>query len=267
MTPTAEQLTEALAGAINIAPQLTDDAAWLWVDAYWPPSSDRDRPTRVAPRRDRGADPDYVPGERLALGVGNDRARAAWTACAVKVAEAHRLAGRAVAHYSGRKGYDGRIRAPRGRELPMMVDSIVRRLRWLLDRDVPGDRDPAADRARRDAHAAAVALQAAHVELKAVLRDVDGSGEPGADRRCTNCGDPCQPGRRRRECEKCARYRQRTGKPRTIRRHEDARRARDRRRERGEDHAENPPPAGGYVDGQWTPATPHPDPQTRKEAS
>jgi hypothetical protein len=97
MTPTAEQLTETITGAISVAPQLIDDAAWLWTDAYWPPGRNPDRPTRLAPKRIPGDDVDHVPGERLALGVGNDAARSAYTRAAVKVADAHRLAGRAGA--------------------------------------------------------------------------------------------------------------------------------------------------------------------------
>lgn len=268
MTPTADHLTEAISGAIATASQLGDDARWLYVEAYWPQGRDPDRPTRIAlRRRNETGDGDHVPGERLALGVGNDHARAAYTASALKVADAHRLAGRAVAHYTGRRPPTGRVSPPRGREFHVMVDAVVRRLRWLTDHDIAGDRDPAAEKARRDAHAAAVALQAAHVEFKAVLRDDGGTKEPGADRRCLNCGDPISVGRRHKECDKCARYRQRTGRPRSIRRHEDARRARDRRRERGEDHAQNPPPLGDYIEGQWTPAVPRPDPEPRQEAS
>jgi hypothetical protein len=262
LTPTAEQLTEALSGAIADAPQLIDDAKWLWAESYWPPGKNPDRPTRVPMRKPESADPDHVPGPQLALGVGNDGARAAYTRAAVLVVEANRLAGRALAPFTGRRVSDGYRRPARGDELPITVDAARRRLRRLLEVVDRLDGEPA-----RDAHAAAVALVAAHAALRVVLRDEDGSGEPGADRRCANCGDPCPSGRRRRECEKCARYRQRKGKPRTIRRHEDARRARDRRQERGEDHAENPPPRGDYIDGVWTPATPHPDQQTRREAS
>ncbi len=254
MQPTAEQLTEAITGAIATAPQLIDDAGWIWTDAYWPPGRNPDRPTRVAIRRDTDGDPDHVPGERLALGVGNDAARAAYTRAAVLVANAHRLAARAHAHYSGRRPPVGTPRPPRGRELAVMVDSIRRRLRSVLDAGIATiDHDDP----RLDAHAAAVALVAAHAELQGVLRDDGGTKEPGGNRRCSNCGDPCSPGARRLECDKCARYRQRKGKPRAIRRHEDARRARDRRRERGEDHAENPPPRGRYVDGAWIPSEPH----------
>jgi hypothetical protein len=259
--PTAEQLTETITGAIAIAPQLIDDAAWLWVDAYWPPGRNPDRPTRLGPRRDPGADPDHVHGERLALGLGNDAARAAYTRSGALVVDAHRLAGRVLAHYSGRTFTSGYRRPPRGHDYRVIVDSTVRRLRTLTELDVAHG----PDEARRLAHGAAVALVEAHAALRAVLRDVDGTGEPAADRRCRNCGDPCSPGTRRLECDKCARYRQRTGKPRAIRRHEDARQARERRHERGEDHAENPPPRGRYVDGAWVEAAPLPD--GKREAS
>jgi hypothetical protein len=241
-------LNEAISGAIAIAPQLIDDAAWLWVDAYWPPGRNPDRPTRVALRRNESDNPDHVAGERLALGVGNDAARAAYARAAAHVADAHRLAGRAHAHYSGRKPPVGARRPPQGPELPVMVDSIRRRLRAVLDAGIDHLDE---DRPRLDAHAAAVALIAAHAALQDVLRDDGGTKEPGSSRRCSNCGDPVTPGRRHKECDKCARYRQRTGRPRAIRRHEEARRARDRRRERGEDHGDAPLPLGRYFDGVW----------------
>ena len=250
--PTAEALLETVAHALAIAPQFTDDAAWLWIDAYWPPKRDRDRPSRPLPP---GADPDHIPGERLALGVGNDQSRSAYTRAALLAVDAHRIAGVAVCSITGRQPPPARRRPARGHDLEQVIDATVRRLRWLVDHDIAH----ATDRARLDAHAAAVALIEAHAALRAVLRDVDGTGEPEAARRCTNCGDPCTPGRGRRECEKCARYRQRTGRARLIRRHADAYAARDRRTERGERYAENPAPAGRYVDGVWQPAAPHPD--------
>jgi hypothetical protein len=236
-----------------IAPQLKTDAAWLHLDAYWPPRRDRDRPSRPLPP---GADPDHLPGERLALGIGNDQSRAAYTRAALLVVDAHRLAGLAVAHLNGRRPPVGRRRPARGDEFAPVVDATIRRLRWLLGHDHPDDIASWPDRLRLDAHAAAVSLIEAHAALKAVLRDDGGTKEPGADRRCSNCGDPCSPGRGRLECEKCARYRQRTGRPRLIRRHADAYAARARRRERGEDQAANPLPTGRYVAGIWTVATP-----------
>lgn len=240
--PTAEQLTETLNHAIGIAHQMKDDAAWLWVDAYWPPRRDRDRPSRPLPP---GADPDHVPGARLALGVGNDGARAAYNRSSVLLADAHRLAGRAITTFTGRRPPLNQ-RPPQGHHYLATVDAVTRRLRWLVDHDITHADDPA----RATAHAACTALLEAHAALRSVLRDVDGTGEPDATRRCTNCGDPCTPGRGRRECEKCARYRQRTGRARTIRRHADAYAARDRRRTRGEDHGDSPLPRS-----EWTEAS------------
>lgn len=250
--PTAEQLTETLTHAINLAPQLTDDGMWLWIDAYWPPRRDRDRPSRPLPP---GADPDHIPGERLALGIGRDDVRSAWTRSSLLVVDAHRHAGAAVSAISGRPAPRPRLRPARGHEYRTLVDASARRLRWLLEHEIARVGD---EHLRRDAHAAAVALLEAHAALRTVLRDLDGTGEPDAARRCSNCGDPCTPGRRRNECEKCARYRQRTGRARLIRRHADAYAARDRRRARGEDHAQNPMPNSRYVDGVWTPSSPHP---------
>lgn len=235
--PTPEALTETVAHAITIAPQLKSDAAWLWIDAYWPPRNDRDRPTRPRPRG-VGEDPDHVPGERLALGIGNDTARAAYTRSAQHVTLAHRLAGLAVATHNNRTPPPARQHPARGHEHALYVDSTIRRLRWLLEHDAAH----ATDQTRRHTHAAAIALIEAHAALLAVMRDIDGTGEPDANRRCDNCGDPCPPGWTRRECDKCRRYRQRTGRPRMIRRHEDARRARDRRRARGEDAGASPLP-------------------------
>lgn len=236
MHPTAEQLTEAITGAIAIAPDLVDDAAWLWVEAYWPPGRNPDRPTRVALRREAGGDLDHVPGERLALGVGNDAARAAYARAAVQVADAHRLAARAHAHYSGRKPPVGNRRPPQGPEMAVMVDSIRRRLRDVL---AAGIADLEVDRPRLDSHAAATALVTAHAALQGVLRDVDGSGHAPLSRRCDGCGKPCED-QTRRKCWQCVQRRARGKKP--VRRWAEAHAAKERRLARGEDHGESPLP-------------------------
>jgi hypothetical protein len=263
LTPTAEQLEEAITGAIATAHQLKTDARWLWTDAYWPPGKDRDRPTRVHPRTDR-TDPDHVPGERLALGIGRDDVRAAYTQAATLLADAHRLAGRAVGHYTGRK-VTGRVRPPRDHEFTQFADSTVRRLRWLAERDVAHDADEAP---RLDAHAACVALTEAHGHLRKVLRDLDGSGLAPPDRRCDNplgCDNPPRPGGKK--CDPCARMWQRKKVHRQPRRYAEVRAAKVRRVERGEDYGENPLPGWRYVDGQLERSTPHPEQQSRKEAS
>lgn len=266
LTPTAEQLTEAITGAIADAPQLTDDARWIWAEAYWPPGKNPDRPTRVPMRKPEAGDPDHVPGPQLALGVGNDQARAAYTRAAVLVVEANRLAGRALAPFTGRKVSDGYRRPARGDELPITADSAVRRLRQLLDLVAP--KDPEAPRLEgetaRDAHAAAVALVAAHAALKVVLRDDGGTDALPGDRRCDDCGKACED-QKRRKCWQCVQRRARGKKP--VRRWAEAHAAKGRRVERGEDHAENPAPSGDYVDGVWTPAKPFPKPTPRQEAS
>ena len=250
MTPTAEQLTEAISGAVAIAPQLKTDARWLWMEAYWPAGRNPDRPTRLGPRRDP-RDPDHVPGERLALGVGNDGARAAFDRAAVLVVDAHRLAGHALAHYSGRRPPVGTRRPARGDEFATWTDATVRRLRQLLNL---ATRPGAPDEPRRDAHASAVALVAAHAALQAVMRDVDRSGELPPQKRCKTCQNAAAEGRT--ECWRCINYRMRNkGRTRPVPRNLGAFAARDRRRERGEDYGENPPPRGRYIDGQWTEAS------------
>jgi hypothetical protein len=243
LTPTADQLNEAISGAIAIAPQLIDDAAWLWVDAYWPPGKDRERPTRVSLRRNESDSPDHVPGERLALGVGNDAARAAYARAAQHVADAHRLAARAAAHYSGRKPPVGERRPPQGPEMAVMVDSIRRRLRDLLD---AGIGDLHVDRPRLDAHAAAVALVAAHAVLQGVLRDDGGSGQEPLSRRCDDCGKVCED-QKRRKCWQCVQRRARGKKP--VRRWAEAHAAKARRVARGEDHGESPLPRPSLGEG------------------
>lgn len=252
MSPTADQLTETLDHAIAIADRLVDDYRWIRAEADLPPRSNPDRPTRLRPP---GDSPDHVPGE--GIGVGNDQARAAYERADTLVWDAHRLATIAVIDLHVLRGrLPRRIRLPKRFTTPDVVYSVTRRLRFLLD---DGIATIDSTELRKTAHAAAVQLIEAHGALRAVLRDDGGTREPPPDRRCTNCGDPCSPGRRRNECEKCARYRQRTGRPRVIRRNADAYQARDRRFERGETHAVDPMPRGDYIDGVWTPATPHPD--------
>jgi hypothetical protein len=126
-----------------------------------------------------------------------------------------------------------------------MVEATVRRLRWVVEL---GIYHCAEDRARLDAHAAAVALVAAHGELKGVLADVDGSGDLPLERRCADCGKACEDQKRRR-CWQCVQRRARGKKP--VRRWAEAHAAKERRVERGEDHAENPAPRGRYVEGRW----------------
>jgi hypothetical protein len=253
--PTAEQLTETLTHAIHIAGRVVDDYEWIRADADLPPGRNPDRPTRLRPSGD--GDPDHVPGERWALGVGNDQARAAYERADVLAQDAHHQATMAVARMHELRGrLPRRVRRPDRFGFAEVVWSTARRLQWLLD---DGSATIDDTEARKRAHAAAVQLQQAHAALRAVLRDVDGTGEPDAARRCNNCGDPCPPGWTRKECDKCRRYRQRTGRPRLIRRHADAYKARDRRKIRGEDHAANPAPKGRYVYGEWVPAAPHPD--------
>jgi hypothetical protein len=211
-------------------------------------------------------DPDHVPGPQLALGVGNDGARAAYTRAAVLVVDANRLAGRALAPFTGRKVSDGYRRPARGDELPATVDSTWRRLRKLLDLAVASrlDGQPALD-----AHAAAVALVSAHAALKVVLRDDGGTEDPAGDRRCNNpngCPNKARPGGK--ECPACNQYRLRNkGRHRIPRRWTNEYDAQARRRDRGEDHAANPLPGYRYVDGELEDARPHPEQKPRKEAS
>jgi hypothetical protein len=259
--PTAEQLEEAIRGAIATAPQLVDDAAWLWTDAYWPPGKNPDRPTRVPMRRNESGDPDHVDGERLALGIGRDDVRAAYTRSAELVVQAHRLAGRALAHYSGRTFTGGYRRPPRGHDYRVIADDTARRLRKLTDLGVTDDPDsPAA----RDAWAAAVTLVEAHGSLRKVLRDPGPTDAAPGDRRCQNpngCPNEARPGGK--ECPACNRYRLRNHKHRVPRKFAGEYAAKARRSERGEDYAENPLPGYRYVDGVLERSTPHPE----KEAS
>jgi hypothetical protein len=247
--PTAEALTLTLDHAVTIAADLKADARWLWQDAYWPPGRNPDRPTRLARRNDTG-NPDHVPGDRLALGVGNDRGRAAFERSAQLVVDAHRLAGVAASHLNGRTPPTGPTRLARGEDYGAVVDNTVRRLRWLRERVTPrwGDRQIL------DTHAAADLLIEAHAALKAVLRDVDGSGELPPQKRCKNCQNAAAD--QRSECWRCINYRMRNkGRTRPVPRNFGAFAARDRRRERGEDYGENPLPGGRYVDGEWTAAS------------
>jgi hypothetical protein len=246
-SPTAEQLAETIAHAVGLAHQLTSDARWLYQDAYWPQRKDRDRPSRPLPA---GTDPDVVPGRLLDLGVGNDTARAKYTEAATKVVEAHRLAGRALTHFGGKPISEGRRRPARGDEFGLFVDSTVRRLRKLADLGVTHG----PDQAKLDTQAACDTLIAAHAALRSVMRDVDGTGEAPAERRCKTCQNTAAEGRT--ECWRCINYRMRNkGKVRPVPRNLGAFAARDRRRERGEDHAEAPMPRGRYIDGQWTEAS------------
>lgn len=244
-SPTAEALQEVLDHACNIAPQLTADARWLWIEAYWPAGRNPDRPTRLAPRRHPGDDPDDVPGERLALGAGNDQARAAYTRAATSIVDAHRLAGRALAHYTGRRAPTGYQRPARGDEFATWVAATVRRLRQLLSFGVADGDD---EQPRLDAHAAAVALIAAHAALTAVMRDVDGSKELPPERRCEDCGKACEDQKRKR-CWQCVQRRARGKRP--VRRWAEQHAAKERRVRRGEDYAANPLPKGRYVEGEW----------------
>lgn len=249
-SPTAEALTEVLEHAIGIAPQLQADARWLWIESYWPAGRNPDRPTRLAPRRDPGTDVDHVPGERLALGVGNDQARAAFDRSAHLLVNAHRLAGVAVAHLNGRTPPTGPTRLARSDDYWVVADNTVRRLCWLRERVNPRW----TDRQRLDAQAAADMLIEAHAALIGVLRDADGSKELPLQRRCRNCQNSAADGRT--ECWRCINYRMRNkGRLRPVPRNFGAFAARDRRRERGEDYAENPLPRGRYVDGRWTEAS------------
>jgi hypothetical protein len=249
-SPTAEALTLALDNATGIAPQLQADARWLWIEAYWPQGRNPDRPTRLPLRREVTGDPDHVPGERLALGVGNDQARAAFDRSAHLVVNAHRLAGVAVAHLNGRTPPTGPNRLARPADYWVVADNTVRRLRWLRERVSP----KWSARQRLDAQAAADTFIEAHAALLGVLRDVDGTGMLPPQKRCKNCQNAAAEGRT--ECWKCINYRMRNkGRVRPVPRHFGAFAARDRRRERGEDFAENPPPRGRYVGGEWTEAS------------
>jgi hypothetical protein len=243
-SPTAEALTLALDHATGIAPQLQADARWLWIEAYWPQGRNPDRPTRLPLRREVTGDPDHVPGERLALGVGNDQARAAFDRSAYLIVNAHRLAGVAVAHLNGRTPPTGPNRLARPADYWVVADNTVRRLRWLRERVSP----KWSSALRLDAQAAADTFIEAHSALVGVLRDVDGTGMLPLGRRCEDCGKACEDQQRKR-CWQCVQRRARGKKP--VRRWAEQHAAKERRVNRGEDCAENPLPNGRYVEGKW----------------
>lgn len=239
--PTPRQTLDAIAAALAAIPQLTDDALWLHTDAYWPPSIDRDRPTKVLPP---GADPDHVPGERLALGVGRDRSRAAVTAAGQHLAVAHHRAGLAL-HHAGlaKRPPVGPGKPARGPDARIVGQATARRLRALqawLQADMT---DPAVI---RDTWTATVAVLAAHAALRDVLRDTGGLDELPAERRCVDCGKACEDQKRRRcwSCVQSNARQARAGKTpkRRARRHADAIEAQKRRAARGEVAGECPLP-------------------------
>lgn len=245
MTPTAEQCADTIHAALSVAPTLVDDLLWVTADVDLPPAPNPDRPTRYRPA---GDDPDHVPGERLALGIGNDRARAVLAQTRQQIADSHRLAVRAVTELHAHHNRPPRRQPPGPPPTPdAMVAGTVRRLRWLLTDGVTN-----VDHIRATAWAAAVQLLAAHATLQTVLRDAAGSNQPPAAWRCYNCQEWCGPerkrvGRAQVECANCETYRlrwARKGQPGKLRppRHADAHAAKKRRVVRGEDHAASPLP-------------------------
>lgn len=265
--PTAEALTETLTHAIEAANQLIGDFAIVLYDSTYPAGRNPDRPTRVQPPPPEG-DPDFVPGERLESGLGVERGKEACARALELAADARRLADAAL----GREVPPQRRLRPPGFRPHVLTTAA--RLRRLRDHGLAG----APDEARALAHAAAVALLEAHVAVRGVMRDYEQVGEVPADSRCWNCQRPVVYVRSR-ECEACSKYRRRaeaairTGRVvkhrfRPVPRFQAEHEARRRRAERllpGQLDIEGPPPAGTYRDGEWTPATPHPEP--RREAS
>lgn len=254
---TAEALTDSIAAAARTAGPLKADAAWLWIDGHWPTRLDRDRPTRPRPAVPVVHDPDAVPGGRYDLGLGNDRARTAHHHAAALVAGGHRLAGLAVAHWTGRHPAPARGPAHPA-DFDRLVDSTMYRLAWLVAHGVTTA--PGGVRAR--AHGAAGHLVEAHGVLSKVLVDVDRTGMLPAARRCRNplgCDNAPRadgPAGQGVLCEACHKWAQRhDGQPRPPRRWLSASNAKRRRVERGEDFGMAPAaPTGRYVDGVWEPA-------------
>jgi hypothetical protein len=263
--PTDEQLAETLISAIHAADPLVDDHGWIRAEVDLPPGRDPDRPTRLHRPADSD-NPDYIPGRRFDPGIGNDQARAACEVAEMKAPDAHRLATVAVkAMHEIRGRTPRRVRLPRRFGFSETVYSTARRLQWLLDDGITDVDDL---EVRKTAHAAAVQLLLAHAALQGVLADFDGTGELPASRRCDNplgCDMPPRPGGKK--CGACAQMWLRKRRHRVPRRYSDAREAKVRRVERGEDRAASPFPAGRYVDGEWVPATPHPDAPPHREAS
>lgn len=266
--PTPDQLAEALRGAITRAGDLETDGRWLHEIAYGLAARDRDRPTRPRPPN---SDPDVVAGRTFDFDAAGGNARWAYNWAGELVADSHRLAGVAVCRLRVACGYDTVARQARGlpartgraHECTLIRDVTLTaaRLRWLADHDVIR----ADDETRLKAWSAASHLTAAHVEVRRVL-PVDRS----LARRCVNCGGKARPGGR--ECAACVQHRSRAVRRAAKKgrrgpvapRFDEAFRARARRVERGEDHAQAPPPWGTYRDSEWAPAVSYPNIPTQE---
>jgi hypothetical protein len=266
-TPTAEALTETLNHALTIAPQMKSDARWLHGLAYGLQGRDRDRPTRVRPEI-TNPDPDFVLGRTHDLGIGDDRARHAYTWAGQLLGNSHRIAGDSVCRLRVILGLDAELQnAPllpwepaRAAAFDRATTRTTLRLRWLLDHGAATVRD---DRTRLKAWSAANFLIAADVEIKRIL-----PVEARSKDRCVNCGGRARKGGR--ECPACASARLRSvaraakaakqGKKVAVAPRNDAAfKAKQRRVERGADFGEEPLPWGRYIGpDEWVPATPHP---------
>lgn len=254
INPTA--LEETITHAINLQRDLIEQARWVHAWAYLP-TGPNDRPTRHKPQN---TNPDQIDSHPDDIGLTNDHARRAYLHAAHMIADADRLALRAL-HLmaNGVRPPDQGWAAPiNGEALYTIIKRVTRRLGILRHRDViHAQGDNAAD-IRKAVHRSADHIIAAHSILLAVQRT---RGDIGTIvvRRCANCNDPCED-QTRRECWKCAKYRaepRNKGKARPIRRTADAIAAKRRRQARGEDYGvEDGGIQAGRVgnDGQWEPA-------------
>jgi hypothetical protein len=260
--PTPEALAEAINHALGLVDTLAGDWALIDYDSRYPAGRNPDRPTRARPINQ--ADPDHVKAERDDPGIGDYRARQACSEASRHIAIAHRLAVAAVVSHTTARPTQSYQRPPRSAvDVRAVLAATEGRLKWLQQQDLDPD-------TRQTVHGAASALIAAHAALRAVMADYDHVGEPTLDRRCWNCLRAVDPPRR--ECEACRKYRARAEaairagkKPphrlRPVPRYDDAHKARQRREARlkpGQLDIEGPVPTGNWIDGTWTPATPHP---------
>jgi hypothetical protein len=218
-----------------------------------------------------------VPGERYDSGIGDQRGKDACAVAAERIVQGRRLADRAVTLLGGHPpAWTARRPVRTANEIRVHVYATTNRLRQALDHGVAqADGDT-----RALAHAAAVQLLEAHTAVRGVMRDFKQVREPTLEDRCWNCQRKVtRP--KTGECEACSRYRRRAeeqirrGKTpkhryRPVPRYQDAYDARKRRESRllpGELDIEGPVPRVRWVDGDWEPSTPHPDPEPRREAS
>lgn len=253
ISPTAQHTIETVSHALGIAGQLVDDATWLHTEAYFPRGRDRDRPTWAFALDP--TNPDAVPGEQWDLGTATDAVRRRYAQAGALVANAARIAGDAILRANGTTPVPaGSVKAALGPDFARKVRDTTNRLATLKHYGI--------ERLGPDALAltwsAASHLIEAHGQLRRAMPNPLRKPDPPADRRCKNCREPhTEPDRTSAvECAACRMYRRRhNGEARPYRRNAAALQAKDRRLQRGEDHAteDGGIQAGTYRGNEWVP--------------